>query len=86
MINYLTQKPDPYLFKGGNASEYEVIKGPAGTWGTRHITSNQTIQSVKPGNDMFGIANLGLNILNLGVKLEKSSTKFIMIFNRDLRN
>ncbi len=67
MVNYFTQKPDPYLFKGGNASEYEVFVGKAGTWCTRHITSKETIQSVQPENDMFGIANLGLNILNLGV-------------------
>jgi hypothetical protein len=68
MVNPFTQKPAPYLFKGGNASDYEVITRDAGTWCTRHKASGETIQSVQPGGlDMLNIANLGLNILNLGV-------------------
>ncbi|MBD2414216.1 hypothetical protein FACHB389_21365 [Nostoc calcicola FACHB-389] len=68
MVNPFTQKPEPYPFKGGDASEYEVFIGKAGTWCTRHNSTGETIQSVQPANfDMFNIANLGLNILNLGV-------------------
>ncbi|MHC0064962.1 hypothetical protein ACWATR_19015 [Nostoc sp. UIC 10890] len=72
MVNPFTQRPEPHLFKGGDASEYEVIEGEAGTWGTRHRASGKTIQSVRPAIDMFNIANLGLNILNLGVGLYNS--------------
>ncbi|MBH8564355.1 hypothetical protein I8748_19555 [Nostoc sp. CENA67] len=68
MINPFTQKPEPYPFQGGEASDYEVFVGKAGTWCTRHRISGKTIQSVQPANlDMFNIANLGINILNLGV-------------------
>ncbi len=68
MVNPFTQKPEPYPFKGGDASEYEVFIGKAGTWCTRHHSTGETIQSVQPANfDMFNIANLGVNILNLGV-------------------
>ncbi|MFN6539487.1 MAG: hypothetical protein RM021_024470 [Nostoc sp. EkiNYC01] len=67
MVNPFTQKPEPYPFKGGEASEYEVFIGQAGTWCTRHRVSGETIQSVQPANDMFNIANLGINILNLGL-------------------
>lgn len=68
MLNSFTQKPEAYLFKGGDASDYEVFIGKAGTWCTRHRASGETIQSVQPGGfDMLSIANLGLNILNLGV-------------------
>lgn len=67
MVNPFTQKPEPYPFKGGEASEYEVVTGKAGTWCTRHRVSGETIQSVQPANDMFNIANLGINILNLGI-------------------
>ncbi|BAZ42686.1 hypothetical protein NIES4101_86550 [Calothrix sp. NIES-4101] len=68
MVNPFTQKPAPYLFKEGDASDYEVFVGKAGTWCTRHKASGETIQSVQPGGlDMLNIANLGLNILNLGV-------------------
>jgi|GEM_PF-4852907 len=68
MINPFTQKPEPYPFKGGDASSYEVFIGKAGTWCTRHRESGETIQSVQPTSfDMFNIANLGINILNLGV-------------------
>jgi hypothetical protein len=70
MVNPFTQKPEPYPFKGGDASEYEVFIGKAGTWCTRHHSTGETIQSVQPANfDMFNIANLGLNILNLGVSI-----------------
>ena len=27
MVNPFTQKPDPYPFKGGDASDYEVVIG-----------------------------------------------------------
>jgi hypothetical protein len=68
MSELFSQKPAPHKFKEGNASDYEVFVGKAGTWCTRHNASGETIQSVKPGNiDMLNIANLGLNILNLGV-------------------
>jgi hypothetical protein len=68
MVNPFTQKPEPYLFKKGEASDYEVFVGKAGTWCTRHTESGETIQSVQPGGlDMLNFANLGLNILNLGV-------------------
>ncbi|PAX53487.1 hypothetical protein [Brunnivagina elsteri] len=68
MANPFIQKPAPYLFKGGDASDYEVVTRGAGTWCTRHKASGETIQSVQPGGlDMLNIANLGLNILNLGV-------------------
>ena len=68
MINPLTPKPEPYPFKGGDASSYEVFIGKAGTWCTRHCESGETIQSVQPTSfDMFNIVNLGINILNLGV-------------------
>lgn len=62
-----TQKPAPYLFKGGNASDYVVFEGDAGTWCTKHIASGETIQSVRPAIDMLNMANLGLNILNVGI-------------------
>ncbi|OKH53902.1 hypothetical protein NIES2101_09135 [Calothrix sp. HK-06] len=67
MLNSFTQKPEPYLFKGEDASDYEVVVGRAGTWCTRHRASGETIQSVQPGFDMLNIVSLGLNILNLGV-------------------
>ncbi|BDI17791.1 hypothetical protein ANSO36C_35930 [Nostoc cf. commune SO-36] len=72
MVNSFTQRPDPHLFKGGNASDYEVVEGKAGTWCTRHTVSGETIQSVRPAIDMFSIANLGINILNLGVGIYNS--------------
>ncbi|GAA6616049.1 hypothetical protein [Scytonema sp. NUACC26] len=68
MVNPFTQKPEPYPFKGGDASSYEVFVGKAGTWCTRHCESGETIQSVQPANfNMFNIANLGISILNLGI-------------------
>ncbi len=68
MVNPFTYKPEPYPFKGGDASDYEVVTREAGTWCTRHRASGETIQSVQPGSfDMLNIANLGINILNLGV-------------------
>ncbi len=72
MVNPFTQRPEPHLFKGGNASDYEVFTGEAGTWCTRHSMSGETIQSVRPAIDMFNIANLGVNILNLGVGIYNS--------------
>ncbi|MBW4505693.1 MAG: hypothetical protein KME64_04175 [Scytonematopsis contorta HA4267-MV1] len=74
MSELFSQKPAPHKFKEGNASDYEVFVGKAGTWCTRHNASGETIQSVKPGNiDMLNIANLGLNILNLGVGIYNAS-------------
>jgi uncharacterized protein YoxC len=67
MVNPFAQKPEPYPFKGGEASEYEVFIGKAGTWCTRHRISKETIQSVQPVTDMLNVANLGVNILNLGL-------------------
>ncbi|MGI8499715.1 MAG: hypothetical protein ACR2LR_01040 [Hassallia sp.] len=68
MVNPFTQKPEAYPFKHGDASDYEVFIGKAGTWCTRHRASGETIQSIQPGSfDMLNIANLGINILNLGV-------------------
>jgi hypothetical protein len=72
MVNPFTQRPEPHLFKGGDASDYKVVEGEAGTWGTRHRASGETIQSVRPAIDMFNIANLGVNILNLGVGIYNS--------------
>jgi hypothetical protein len=72
MVNPFTQRPEPHLFKGGNASDYEVVEGEAGTWCTRYRASGETIQSVRPAIDMFNIANLGVNILNLGIGIYNS--------------
>ncbi|MHC5595507.1 MAG: hypothetical protein ACYTXC_06010 [Nostoc sp.] len=68
MVSPFSQKPVPHPFKGGEPSDYEVVIGKAGTWCTRHRESRETIQSVQPASgDMIQIANLGLNILNLGI-------------------
>lgn len=95
MFNSFAQKPEAYLFKGGNASDYEVFVGRAGTWCTRHRASGETIQSVQPGFDMLNIANLGLSILNLGVgiyngiqirKVKKQLEKNHKDIKSDLKN
>ncbi len=52
MDNLFTQKPEPHLFKGGDASDYEVFTGEAGTWCTRYRASGETIQSVRPAIDI----------------------------------
>ncbi len=58
----------PYLFNGGNISEYEVFTGDAGTYNTRHIPTGKSIPCVQPsGFDMLPIANLAFGVLNLGV-------------------
>lgn len=70
MLNFISETPEPYLFKGGDASEYEVIVGRAGTYCTHHHLSGEVIQSVMPSGlegSMFQIANVGLGLLNLGV-------------------
>ncbi len=67
--------PAPHRFMGGSGADYEVATGPSGTWGTRHLPSGKVIQSVRPGNpgapgggmDLIGLANVGLNLINLGV-------------------
>jgi hypothetical protein len=48
MVNPFSQRPEPHLFKGGEASDYEVFTGEAGTWCTRHRVSGETIQSHIP--------------------------------------
>jgi len=71
MPNLFCNTPEPYLFKGGDPSNYEVFVGKAGTWCTRHIESNQSVQSVQPSINLGGNVpqpgSFTLGVLNLGV-------------------
>lgn len=69
---------NPYPFRGGSLSDYEIFVGEAGTYNTRYIPTGDTIPCVQPsgditppsqlsGLDMLPIANLALSVLNLGV-------------------
>ena len=72
MVHLFNSAPNPYLFKGGTALDYEVFVGEAGTWCTRHRASGQVIQSFQPtglGTNMLPIANLCLGVLNLGMEI-----------------
>ena len=77
---------DPYHFRGGMSEDYGVGVGPSGTAHTIHRHSRQVIQCVEPRSgdlagkvadgiqmaNVLGAANLGVNLLNLGVGLHNA--------------
>ena len=67
----------PHTWRGGAATDYVVERGVNGGLGTRHVPSNSYLPHVRGpsdipgmsrvGPDPVGIANLVLNVANLGI-------------------
>ena len=69
----MVERPNPYMFKGGQAGDYAVEVGKSGTWATKHLPSGKVIQSTMPsiGGQMLGLVSLGVGLVNVGLGVYK---------------